>query len=476
MSRLYVDRISPYQSASIEIDGLNTSNLTTTASFNSYTSSNDAKVTSLIEATGSYAKTNVNNSFNGDQSFLDISVSGTGSFGYLQSITGSVKNIGDAFIQVNTATPAVQFGGIYVIDSGSFSGSGSGSFQFDSATNKWLTGDEFGNFSPVITGISGPDKDNLIALSPGTLPVASGSNHLVDSLIKQTAADQVVITNKLQVPVQIQTSGSSGGAFAQMSTDDGSSTNFFVMQQSNLGSVTQISQGASDGTQQLVLNKNGAGSVTLFLNGSTGEGTINASNGQTSESGNLNSNFLQMAAQAGGVDKRIILTANASSVAGSGWSDTNPTIGIATGGGLQQVMLFQDASNYTDGTVDMLTPTEFKSSAILSGSLRNEVVTSAIASTTASIDFGSTSLFELELASGAATHIVATNVSKGQNVRLKVKQPAGAVGTVVLGPQFLQESGNAYTATASSNAEDILTFVTFSDTAKIYTSNIDNLV
>jgi hypothetical protein len=63
MSRLFVDRISPYQSASIEIDGLDTSNLTTKTTFNSYTSSNDSKVTSLINATGSYAATNVSNTF-----------------------------------------------------------------------------------------------------------------------------------------------------------------------------------------------------------------------------------------------------------------------------------------------------------------------------------------------------------------------------------------------------------------------------
>lgn len=54
MSRLYVDRISPYESASVTVDGLDTSNLTTKTTFNSYTSSNDAKVTSLINATGSY--------------------------------------------------------------------------------------------------------------------------------------------------------------------------------------------------------------------------------------------------------------------------------------------------------------------------------------------------------------------------------------------------------------------------------------
>ena len=63
MSRLYVDRISPYESASVTVDGLDTSNLTTKTSFNSYTSSNDAKVTSLINATGSYAGTGTANTF-----------------------------------------------------------------------------------------------------------------------------------------------------------------------------------------------------------------------------------------------------------------------------------------------------------------------------------------------------------------------------------------------------------------------------
>ena len=63
MSRLYVDRISPYQSASVTVDGLDTSTLTTKTTFNSYTSSNDSKVTSLINATGSYVATNVANTF-----------------------------------------------------------------------------------------------------------------------------------------------------------------------------------------------------------------------------------------------------------------------------------------------------------------------------------------------------------------------------------------------------------------------------
>lgn len=68
MSRLYVDRISPYQSGSVQVDGLSidTGSLTTLAEFNTYTSSNDGKVNSLIAATGSYAGL-TSNTFVGDQ-------------------------------------------------------------------------------------------------------------------------------------------------------------------------------------------------------------------------------------------------------------------------------------------------------------------------------------------------------------------------------------------------------------------------
>lgn len=68
MSRIFVDRISPYQSGSVQVDGLSidTGSLATKVELNSYTASNDSKVDSLISATGSYASTGAN-TFTGDQ-------------------------------------------------------------------------------------------------------------------------------------------------------------------------------------------------------------------------------------------------------------------------------------------------------------------------------------------------------------------------------------------------------------------------
>jgi hypothetical protein len=56
MSRIYVDRISPYQSGSVQVDGLSldTGSLTTKTEFNAYTASNDSVVNALTAATSSY--------------------------------------------------------------------------------------------------------------------------------------------------------------------------------------------------------------------------------------------------------------------------------------------------------------------------------------------------------------------------------------------------------------------------------------
>ena len=78
MSRIYVDRVTPYQSASVTIDNLSAPTLTSKTEFNSYTSSNDSKVTNLINATSSFASTGAN-TFNGTQ-----------------TITGSVLQSGDS--------------------------------------------------------------------------------------------------------------------------------------------------------------------------------------------------------------------------------------------------------------------------------------------------------------------------------------------------------------------------------------------
>ncbi len=152
MSRLYVDRISPYESASVTVDGLDTSNLTSKTTFNSYTSSNDAKVTSLINATGSFvnesetgsfARTNVANTFTTGPQI----VSGSSSNTYFQSSFDTPTNSQILFFKApnanvgGTAYPLTQFG------YSNFEGSGneySSSLLFEANRAGYAGGAEFG--------------------------------------------------------------------------------------------------------------------------------------------------------------------------------------------------------------------------------------------------------------------------------------------------------------------------------------------
>ena len=89
MSRIFVDRISPYQSGSVQVDGLNidTGSLTTTSSFNAYTASND-NVIATLATTGS-------NTFQGNQTINGSAV---------QNFTAPAQNNEVAFANVTGAS------------------------------------------------------------------------------------------------------------------------------------------------------------------------------------------------------------------------------------------------------------------------------------------------------------------------------------------------------------------------------------
>jgi hypothetical protein len=104
----------------------------------------------------------------------------------------------------------------------------------------------------------------------------------------------------------------------------------------------------------------------------------------------------------------------------------------------------------------------------IDGPVLNTVDTVAISATTASIDFSSTSLFELTLGSGVDTHLVPTNVGVGQTINVLITQDATTAGTVSFSSDFLQPDGSSYVPTDTLGGQDILTLMTYNDTSKIY--------
>ena len=106
------------------------------------------------------------------------------SIGYLQTITGSAKIIGDAFIILNNNTPTERYAGVKVQDSGS--AGVTASFQFDGQTNDWFyeyTGSDPLNFGVTMFGPEYGTKGSPTYLTNNKLPKGDGGHHLNDSNI-----------------------------------------------------------------------------------------------------------------------------------------------------------------------------------------------------------------------------------------------------------------------------------------------------
>ena len=154
-------------------------------------------------ASSSFAKVAENNVFTGTQTFNNITVNGTGSFAYIQSVTGSAKIIGDAFIVLNNDLPAERYAGVVVQDSGSGSPLTTASLQFDGQLNDWFyeystDGGVTTDHGVVMMGPEYSEKGNPTYPSASTLLKGTGTHHIVNSSITDDGA-LVTVNNPLTV-------------------------------------------------------------------------------------------------------------------------------------------------------------------------------------------------------------------------------------------------------------------------------------
>lgn len=126
----------------------------------------------------------------------NLIVQGTASFTYFQSVTGSAKIIGDAFIILNADVPASRFAGIKVIDTGSaFSTS---SFIYDGEANQWVfqhegsenSGSSVAIFGPLNTGPLGTEQGLTEYSVPRTF--TTHGHHIGSSNIFSTASNVTI--------------------------------------------------------------------------------------------------------------------------------------------------------------------------------------------------------------------------------------------------------------------------------------------
>jgi len=99
-----------------------------------------------------------------------------------------------------------------------------------------------------------------------------------------------------------------------------------------------------------------------------------------------------------------------------------------------------------------------------SGSVKGEVSSLTIASSTASIDCSVGNFFTLTLPSGS-THITSTNINGGETITLELTQPSnGDYGTIATDSTIIFPEFNQPSTTNATSSIDVMTFVSFGNT------------
>ena len=190
------------------IENITSSNIARIGSLEIASESANSRLVNLENKTGSLATTG-SNTFYGQQVFSgslyvqnDLIVQGSSS---LQNITASAVSIGTNIVNLNTANPAVRYGGISVQDSGSASGV-TGSLLWDSTCNRWVYANPSGvGYSGGII-MSGPRAATLgseVTLTCNYIAKSGGGDHLYDSCIWEMSGSVGINTNSPEATLHI---------------------------------------------------------------------------------------------------------------------------------------------------------------------------------------------------------------------------------------------------------------------------------
>ncbi|MDB2399675.1 hypothetical protein N9W01_00255 [bacterium] len=223
------------------------------------------------QLTGSLVDLTSNQTISGDKTFANIVVNGTASIQYLQSVTGSAKIIGDAYIILNAESPTERYAGIKVYDSGS---GDTGSLEYDSLNNHWFYESTTEGYASGL--IAGPrDSRGNITFPPNNrIPKGIGGNHISASSISDNGStitlgnDTVVVGNLSATTISnvlsssAQISNEISGAFT--STSASIAADIATLDGLTLQDVTD---NGSTTTNTLTINNGTLGATSLHVDG-----------------------------------------------------------------------------------------------------------------------------------------------------------------------------------------------------------------
>jgi uncharacterized coiled-coil protein SlyX len=302
------DRLTAIESFSGSQLTQNTALATVTGSLITSASNAAIAIANLNANSGSYAILSGSNVFYGQQTITgslyvtqDLIVQGSSS---LQYITASAVDLGTNTIILNNDSPAVRFGGISVVDSGSASGA-SGSLFWDSLNNNWIYQHPSGGAESGQTAIliSGPRNSGSMGseahITPGKIMVAVGDDHIGDSIITQATdnsavsiAGNVIVTGSLTVGTLNATNGIVSGS-SQITISD--TTGYGDFSGSISASLQALSASVGSGAGVSIANLNtfsasvltqlteiGVVTASLFSSASTAKSTNDTQDGRLS--------------------------------------------------------------------------------------------------------------------------------------------------------------------------------------------------
>lgn len=189
------------------------------------------------------------------------------SIGFLESITGSAKIIGDAFLILNADSPTERYAGIKVYDSGSLQ---TGSLIYDSVDDHWeYESTTEGYAAGLISGPTGSIGGTTNWPTKNSIVKGLGSNHIGDSSITDTGA-LVTVSNPLTVTGTITgdltgtaTNATSASHAVQADNADTATSSSHALIADNAPVINSITYPTTDGTDGQAIVTDGNGTLTF---------------------------------------------------------------------------------------------------------------------------------------------------------------------------------------------------------------------
>ena len=374
----------------------------------------------------------------------DLIVYGSSS---LFNVTASVLDIGDNTILLNNATPAVRFGGLSVQDSGSNAGV-SGSLFWDSLNNNWIyqhpnVGVEAGMSAVLISGpLNSGSLGDEVHLTPGRIMVATGDDHIGDSIMSQSAG-KITLTGDLDV---------SGNISSSTITGLGNVTAYSTSVDTRLDTIeSSIGGGGSLGTRvsnlETISGSYLAFTQSYYTDSSSFDTRISASvAGYTANSASAATSFSASLASQTALSASIATTNNTQ-------TDNISTVSASAWGA------FQSASSYSGSLATSISAskaeyTSFSASAATSFSA--SIFTTTANSASAASDFNTLSGSAYTQFSASAATVTANSASAATSFSASIftatanSASAATDFNTLSGSTYTQFSASAATATANS--------------------------